>query len=55
MKNTKWLAIAILVVAGLVMTACAPGTPEQVIVTVEVPGEGGEVVVVTATPAPRGP
>jgi ABC-type transport system substrate-binding protein len=53
MKNTKWLAIAILVVAGLLMTACAAGTPEQVVVTVEVPGEGGEVLVVTATPAPE--
>jgi peptide/nickel transport system substrate-binding protein len=53
MKNIKWLAIAILVVAGLLMTACAGATPEQVVVTVEVPGEGGEVVVVTATPAPE--
>ena len=38
------------VVVGLIATACAPA-PEQVVVTVEVPGEGGETIIVTATPS----
>ncbi len=50
MLKNKWLLIAsLLLVASLVLAACAP---QEVVVTVEVPGEDGEVVVVTATPAP---
>jgi len=51
-KNKKWLALLVFAVAALVMSACAPATPEQVVVTVEVPGEE-QVIVVTATPAPE--
>jgi oligopeptide transport system substrate-binding protein len=52
MKSKSFSLIALLVVASMVLAACAQtGAPETVIVTVE--GEGGvETVVVTATPAP---
>ena len=52
MKSKSFSLIALLVVASMVLAACAQtGAPETVIVTVE--GEGGvETVVVTATPSP---
>jgi len=50
MKSKSFTIIALLMVASMVLAACAQtGAPETVIVTVE--GEGGvETVVVTATP-----
>ncbi len=49
MFKNKWLVFGVLVIASLVLAACAP---QEVVVTVEVPGEGGETIIVTATPAP---
>jgi branched-chain amino acid transport system substrate-binding protein len=54
-KRTIWLAIIVLL-AGLILAACAPAPPpaepEEVVITVEVPGETQvETVVVTATPS----
>jgi len=47
MFKNKWLVLSLMVLASLVMAACQPS---EVVVTVEVPGEGGETIVVTATP-----
>lgn len=56
LKNKKLLAVLVLAVAALVLSACAAPTPEEVVVTIEVPGEAGETVIITATPsAPTGP
>lgn len=52
-SNKKWLVLTlVLVIASLVAAACTTPEPEQVVVTVEVPGEDGETVIITATPAP---
>ncbi|MBN1967194.1 MAG: ABC transporter substrate-binding protein, partial [Anaerolineae bacterium] len=50
-KNTKWLAVAVLVISALVLGACAPAEVEPEVVTIEVPGPGGETIIITATPA----
>jgi ABC-type transport system substrate-binding protein len=52
LKNKKWLVLFVLVLAGLILSACAAPEAEQVIVTVEVEGPEGEMIVVTATPEP---
>src|SRR5687767_13242740 len=50
MPKNKWLMVALLMIAVLaVMAACAPATPQ--VVTIEVTGEAGEPVIITATPA----
>ncbi len=51
MLRKKWLVLAVLVLAGLAVVACAPTAPEQVVVTVQVQGPAGETTVVTATPS----
>lgn len=48
LKNKKWLILLVIAAAALVLSACAE--PEEVIVTIEVEGPGGETVIVTATP-----
>lgn len=53
MRNNKWLLLAALVlVAGLVLTACAP---QEVVVTVEVPGETVTVEVPVEAPVSEEP
>lgn len=50
MRKIIIVALSI-VLAGVMLAACAPAEPEQVVVTVEVEGPAGETVVVTATPS----
>jgi peptide/nickel transport system substrate-binding protein len=44
------IVLCVLAVLGVLLTACAPAT--ETVVTVEVPGPGGETIIVTATPSP---
>jgi len=59
MRNKLFVVFSLLIVASMVLAACAQPTAapvvETVVVTVEVPGQPGEpeTVVVTATPVPE--
>ncbi len=58
MRNKLFLVVSLLIMASMVLAACAPAASEEVvktvevITTVEVEGPAGEVIVVTATPEP---
>lgn len=51
MRNKVFAVVSILILASMVLGACAPATPQEVIKTVVVEKEGQQVVV-TATPPP---
>jgi peptide/nickel transport system substrate-binding protein len=58
MRNKLIVFASLLIMASMVLAACAPAAPQevvktvQVVTTVEVPGPQGEPVIVTATPEP---
>ena len=59
MRNKIFSVVSLLIIASMLLAACATPTTEtviqtvEVIKTVEVPGEAGQTVIVTATPEPE--